>query len=252
MRFEADDGAVTVTLDEGVAQVRLARPDKLNALSSAMFEAVAAAIGHLEQQDGLRCVVLSGEGRSFCVGIDLAVLSGGGIAPLAPRTHGAANALQYCATGWRTLPVPVIAALHGHVFGAGLQIALGADIRIAAPDARLSVMEMKHGLVPDLGGFMLSRGLVRADLWRELVYTAREAKGEEAQALGLVTRVAADPLVEATALAQEIAGKSPHAIRAAKRLANAMDDDNVASLLQAESDEQQVLVDALLAAMQGG
>jgi enoyl-CoA hydratase/carnithine racemase len=142
--------------------------------------------------------------------------------------------------------VPVIAAITGHCFGAGMQIALGADLRIAASDARLSVMEMKHGLVPDLGGFVLARGLVREDQWRELVYTAREVPGDEAQALGLVTRVAADPLAEATAMAREIAGKLPAAIRAAKRLANMMVEDDRASLLQAESDEQQVLVDAVI------
>jgi enoyl-CoA hydratase/carnithine racemase len=248
MRFDAGDGGVSLAIEDGIAQVRLDRPAKLNALSPAMFEALAAAIDQLEALADLRCVVLAGEGRSFCVGIDLAVLAGGGIAPLGPRTHGEANTLQYCATGWRALPVPVIAAITGHCFGAGMQIALGADLRIATSDARLSVMEMKHGLVPDLGGFVLARGLVREDHWRELVYTAREVTGEQAQALGLVTRVAADPLAEATMLARSIAAKSPAAIRAAKRLASAMTDAGSASLLQAESDEQQVLIDALLGA----
>jgi enoyl-CoA hydratase/carnithine racemase len=248
MRFGDDDGGVTITQDGGIAQVRLDRPDKLNALSPAMFKAIAAAIEYLAADANLRCVVLAGEGRSFCAGIDLAALMAGGIEPLAPRTYGEANLMQFCATGWRRLSVPVIAALHGHVFGAGLQIALGADVRIAASDARLSVMEMKHGLVPDLGGYMLARGLVRADHWRELVYTAREVNGEHGQSLGLVTRVADNPLAEATALARDIAQKSSHAIRAAKRLANAMDDAEAATLLRAESDEQQALVDALLGA----
>lgn len=248
MRFDADDGGVSVVIEQGVAQVRLSRPAKLNALNAWMFDAIAAAIDHLAGIADLRCVVLAGEGRSFCVGIDLAVLASGGIGALGPRSHGTANALQYCATGWRSLPVPVIAAISGHCFGAGMQIALGADLRIAAGDARLSVMEMKHGLVPDLGGFVLARGLVREDHWRELVYTAREVSGEEAQTLGLVTRVASDPLAEATALAQEIAGKSPSAIRAAKRLAGAMGDASAAELLQSESDEQQALIDALLGA----
>ena len=252
MRFGDEDTSLTVAKADGVAQVRLDRPAKLNALNPAMMTAIEQALAYLGTVDDLRCVVLAGEGRSFCVGIDLAVLAGGGIAPLAPRTHGEANALQYCATGWRALPVPVIAAISGHCFGAGMQIALGADLRIAAPDARLSVMEMKHGLVPDLGGFVLARGLVREDHWRELVYTAREVSGEEALALGLVTRVAADPLAEATVLAHEIAGKSPAAIRAAKRLAHAMTEADGASLLQAESDEQQVLVDALLSAIKAG
>lgn len=252
MRFGDDDAGVTVGGEGGVTHIRLARPGKLNALSPVMFAAIAQAIDYIAGDADLRCVVLSGEGRSFCAGIDLAALTSGAIAPLGPRTHGAANQMQYCATGWRALPVPVIAVLHGHVFGAGLQVALGADIRIAAPDARLCVMEMKHGLVPDLGGFMLARGTVRADHWRELVYSAREVSAGEAQALGLVTRVAADPLAEALALADTIADRSPEAIRAAKRLANAMDDTDGAALLQAESDEQQVLVDRLLGGMRPG
>jgi enoyl-CoA hydratase/carnithine racemase len=243
------ESEITLAIEQGVAQVRLNRPDKLNALNPAMMAALEEALAHLGSLDDLRCVVLAGEGRSFCAGIDLAVLASGGIGALSPRTHGEANRAQHCATGWRTLPVPVIAAITGHCFGAGMQIALGADLRIAASDARLSVMEMKHGLVPDLGGFVLARGLVREDQWRELVYTAREVTGDQAQAMGLVTRVAADPLAEATALARDIAGKSPTAIRAAKRLANMMVEDDRASLLQAESDEQQVLVDGLLAAM---
>jgi enoyl-CoA hydratase/carnithine racemase len=247
MRFGGDDGGVTIKLDDGVADVRLDRPEKLNAVNPALIGALIEAIDYLQGQDEsvLRAVVLSGEGRSFCAGIDIAVLGGGGIGALSPRTHGIANRAQQCALGWRTLGVPVIAALRGHVFGAGLQIALGADLRIAAPDARLSVMEMKHGLVPDLGGFVLARGLVRADHWRDLVYTAREVNGEDAQALGLVTRVAADPMAAALTLAREIAGKSPQAIRAAKRLNNAMDDEGAATLLQAESDEQERLVTAL-------
>jgi len=249
MRFGDEDAGVTVALEQGVAQVRLDRPAKLNALSPAMFEAIAAAIDYLAACDDLRCVVLAGEGRSFCAGIDLAVLAGGGPGLLGPRSHGGANALQYCSTGWRALSVPIIAAIAGHCFGAGLQIALGADLRIAASDARLAVTEIKHGIVPDLGGFVLARGLVREDDWRKLVYTARQVSGEEARALGLVTRLAADPLAEATALAREIAAKSPAAIRAAKRLANAMAGSDSARLLQAESDEQQVLVDDLLAAM---
>jgi enoyl-CoA hydratase/carnithine racemase len=252
MRFGDDDAGVTVSSVGGVTHVRLARPGKLNALSPVMFAAIAQAIDHIAGDADLRCVVLSGEGRSFCTGIDLAALTSGGIAPLGPRTHGAANHMQYCATGWRTLPVPVIAALHGHVFGAGLQVAMGADVRIATPDARLCVMEMKHGLVPDLGGFMLARGTVRADHWRELVYSAHEVSAEEAQALGLVTRVAADPVAEALALADTLADRAPDAIRAAKRLANAMDDAPGAALLQAESDEQQVLVDRLLSGMKPG
>jgi 1,4-dihydroxy-2-naphthoyl-CoA synthase len=179
------ESEITLAIEQGVAQVRLNRPDKLNALSPAMFDAIQAAIEHLAGLADLRCAVLSGEGRSFSAGIDLA---GAGEAGKSRRSVRAPMARPMpCSSARRAgaaLPVPVIAAITGHCFGAGLQIALGADIRIAAPDARLSVMEMKHGLVPDLGGFVLARGLVRADHWRELVYTAREVNGEEAQATG--------------------------------------------------------------------
>lgn len=244
-RFGTQGEGVRLVIGEGVADVALDRPDKLNALSPALFSAIAEAIASLAGRDDVRCVVLSGEGRSFCAGIDLASLAGGGVPPLSPRTHGPANLPQHCAWGWRELPVPVIAALHGHVFGAGLQIALGADLRIAAPDARLCVMELRHGIVPDLGLFALARGLVRADNLREWTYTAAEFSGEQGVALGFVTRTHDDPHAEAMATAKRIAAASPHAIRAAKRLANAMDDAGAAALLQAESDEQQVLLDAL-------
>jgi enoyl-CoA hydratase/carnithine racemase len=173
---------------------------------------------------------------------------------LAARTHGLANDFQQVAWGWRTLPVPVIAAVHGVAFGGGLQIASGADIRIAAPDARLSVMELKWGIVPDMAGFALWRGTVRDDVLRELTYTAREFGAEEAQALGFVTRIAADPHAEALALARAIAGRNPQAIRAAKRLANL--ETGAAEILAAESGEQAALlrspnqIEAVMANMQ--
>ena len=251
MQFGDDSGRVTIAVEGGVAQVRLARPDKLNAIDKAMFGHVAQAIDWLGAQDDLRCVVLAGKGRSFCVGLDLSVLATG-LGDLAERTHGIANLVQQVCWGWRTLPVPVIAAVHGHCFGAGMQIALGADIRIAAPDAELSIMEMRHGLVPDMGLFALARGIVREDALRELVYTARKVPGEEAQALGLVTSLADDPLDAATALAAEIAGKSPDAVRAAKRLFERMADDPPAEILIAEAAEQQGLIDGIVAKMRGG
>ena len=132
---------VTVHISEGVADVRLARPDKLNALDPAMFAGIIAAIARLETEAGLRAVVLSGEGRGFCAGLDMASMaSAGSGTDLMARTQGLANDFQAVAWGWRTLPVPVIAAVHGVAFGGGLQIASGADIRIAAPGTRLSVM----------------------------------------------------------------------------------------------------------------
>jgi len=140
------------------------------------------------------------------------------------------------------LPVPVIAALHGVVLGGGLQIASGADVRIAHPEARLSIMEMKWGIVPDMAGIALWRTLVRDDVLRELTYTNREVSGLEAARLGLVTRTADDPRAEALALAREIASKNPDAVRAAKRLYNAAPDADSAALLLAESREQKALI----------
>jgi len=170
---------VSIAIEDHVADVRLTRPEKLNALDPAMFAALTDAIAQLEATSGLRAAVLSGEGRGFCAGLDMASMASGGSGmDLATRTHGLANDFQQVAWGWRTLPVPVIAAVHGVAFGGGLQIASGADIRIVAPDARLSAMEMKWGIVPDMAGYALWRGNVRDDVLRELIYTAREFGAE--------------------------------------------------------------------------
>ena len=246
---------VSIAIEDHVADVRLTRPDKLNALDPAMFAALIDAIAQLEATSGLRAVVLSGEGRGFCAGLDMASMAGAGSGvDLAARTHGLANDFQQVAWGWRTLPVPVIAAIHGVTFGGGLQIASGADIRIATPDARLSAMEMKWGIVPDMAGYALWRGNVRDDALRELVYTAREFDAGEALALGFVTRIAVDPHAEAMALAHTIAGRNPDAVRAAKRLANLEGD--AGAVLLAESREQAALlrspnqIEAVMANMQ--
>lgn len=250
---------VSIKISEGVADVRLARPDKMNALDPAMFAGIIAAIARLEKEPGLRAVVLSGEGRGFCAGLDMASMAQAGLGAdtgfdIMARTQGLANDFQQVAWGWRTLPVPVIAAVHGVAFGGGLQIASGADIRIAAPGTRLSVMEMKWGIVPDMAGYALWRGNVRDDVLRELAYTAREFTAEEAQGFGFVTRIAEDPHPEALALARAIAGRNPHAIRAAKRLANLETD--AAGTLLAESREQGALlrtpnqIEAVMANMQ--
>ncbi len=247
MRCGNEGEGVEIALEDGVADVRLDRPDKLNALSRTMFSAVSGAIDWLASAEEVRCVVLSGNGRSFCVGIDLSVLQSG-VGPLAPRTKGIANDFQHCTWGWRELPMPVIASLHGHCFGAGIQMALGADIRIAAPDSEISIMEMRHGIIPDLGAFALARGVIREDVMRELVYTAKKILGEEAQPLGLVTRLSDDPLAEAQALAREIASKSSDAIRAAKRLFARMPEYDAATLLQAESEEEERLIAGIMQA----
>src|SRR5262245_20423623 len=218
---------VSVSLEAGVADVRLSRPDKLNALDLPMFEALVSAGRDLAAERGLRAVVLSGEGRAFSAGIDVSAFAaagrgaGSGPALLDPCDGGPATWAQQAAWTWTELPVPVIAAVHGVCFGGGLQIALAADLRLVAPDARLSVMEIKWGLVPDMSGTQTLRRLVRLDVAKELAYTGREVGGEEAVALGLATRCCPDPRGAALELARQIAGRSPSAIRAAKRLFDA-------------------------------
>ena len=236
------DERVSVTVDGGIADVRLNRPDKLNAIDPAMFTALSEASADVAARPGVRAVVLSGAGRGFSAGLDIASLAGALPASITDRTHGAANLWQHAVWGWRELPVPVIAAVHGVAFGGGLQIALAADIRIVAPDARLAVMEARWGLVPDMAGIALLRGLVRDDVARELTYTARQLSGTEAAALGLATRTADDPYAAALALAQQIAAASPRAVRAAKRLFSLSQDHGAAPILLAESREQEALL----------
>jgi enoyl-CoA hydratase/carnithine racemase len=245
MQFPQND-RVSITMDEhGVAQVRLTRADKMNALDPEMFARIIEAGHVLQKVKGLRAVVLSGEGKSFCAGLDTASF-GREPSPdepsLTERTYGNSNKFQQVATQWRKLPVPVVAAIHGVCFGGGMQIASGADIRIAAPDARMAIMELKWGLVPDMGGYALWRGLVRDDVLRELIYTNREFSGEEALTLGLATYLDEAPHARATAIAQEIASRNPHAVRAAKRLSNSMQDRSTNDLLMEESIEQHAIM----------
>jgi enoyl-CoA hydratase/carnithine racemase len=207
-----------------VAVVTLNRPDKHNALDGAMFEGIAEAAGEVADDPSVRAVVLHGAGPSFCSGLDLGSLMTGPVSldDILQRPAGRrANAAQRVCTDWIDAPAPVIAAIHGNCFGGGLQIALGADVRFAAPDARLSVMESRWGLVPDMGITSTLPRLVRIDVAKELTYTGRVISGTEAAALGLVTRATEDPLAAAKELAAEIAGRSPDAVRAAKRLYDA-------------------------------
>ena len=237
------EARVLMTVTDGVADVRFNRPQKLNALDEAQFRAIAATIAEIEARQDIRCVVLSGAGRAFSVGVDLDSLANApALRDLMPRTHGEANLFQQCAWGWRTLPMPVIAAVHGFAFGAGCQMMLGADIRFCAPDAELSVMEMRWGLVPDVAGIALLRGLVREDRLREIIFSGRRYHGAEAANIGPVTHVAADPYAEAMAMARIIAALSPHAMRAAKRLLNLPWETSNAAMLLAESREQEVLL----------
>lgn len=241
------DRVLITMLEDGIADVRMNRTDKMNALDSAQFAAIAGAIDKLKAMKGLRVVVLSGEGRAFCAGLDLSNFAasdekkpgqGNVTSNLGDRSHGIANLAQYVAWGWRELEVPVIAAAHGVAFGGGFQILSGADIRFVHPETRCSIMEMKWGLVPDMAGFPLWRGNVRDDVLRELTYTNREFKGAEARELGFATHVSENPLEDALALARVMAVKHPAAMRGSKRLLNAMADSTDAELLQMESDEQ--------------
>jgi enoyl-CoA hydratase/carnithine racemase len=240
---------LSVTVSGGVADVRLNRPDKMNALDDPMFEALIGMGERLMSEPGVRAVVLSGEGRAFCAGLDTSnfgrMVSGersGDRLITVERTARGANRAQTAVLVWRDLPMPVIAAVHGVALGGGFQLALGPDLRFVAPDARLSILEIKWGLVPDMGGVALLRGLVRDDVARELTYSGRVISGEEALRLGLATRVCADPRAEALAFAAEIAGRSPDAIRAAKRLMNLAQDADEATVLLAESREQAALI----------
>ena len=218
---------VTIDVRGGVADVRLNRPEKYNALSPDMFKAIVEAGESLASAKEVRAVVLSGNGRGFCAGLDMGTFagmadrddsSGGGTSSLLERGDLPENNAQRPAYVWKRMPVPVISAIHGVAYGGGAQIALGADIRIGAPDMKLSVMEIKWGLIPDMSITQTLRDLVPLDVAKELTFTGRILNGEQAQALGLITRVEQDPLGAAMDLAQEIAGKSPDAIRAAKQL----------------------------------
>jgi enoyl-CoA hydratase/carnithine racemase len=254
---------VLIEIADSVAEVTLNRPDKLNALDPAMFEAVIAAGERLSRTAGLRAIVLAGAGKGFCAGLDketfASIVARGApaLGDLTKRTHGLANDFQQAAYVWRTLPVPVIAAIHGVALGGGFQIALGADIRYVAPDARLAILEIKWGIVPDMGGIALMRELARSDVIRELAMTGRVFSGAEAFAFGFATGLHADPLAAARATAKEIAARSPDAVRATKRLLNAASDADAAAILLAESKEQAALlgspnqIEAVRAGMEG-
>ena len=241
---------VSIDLKDGVADVRLIRADKMNALDEAMFDGLVEAGEKLMMMKGLRAVVLSGEGRAFCAGLDMgrfeAMKSKGealaGMRDLRARTHGPANKPQWAAWVWRELPVPVIAAVHGVALGGGFQLALGADMRYATSDCKMSILEIRWGLVPDVAGTQIMRHLAREDIVRELTYTGRIFTGEEAFQYGFVTRVTADPYAAAMETAREIAAKNPHAIRAAKRLLNLAVVTDVQTGLEAESVEQFALI----------
>jgi len=231
---------VTVEIEDHVAEVTLNRPEKHNAVDLAMFEALIEAGDELAQNSDVRAVILRGAGDNFCAGIDLSVFQGGGLDGLdknafKPRDGTPANFYQSAAYVWRALPVPVIAAIDGVAFGAGLQIALGADIRYATADAKLSIMEIKWGIIPDMAITATLRDIMPADRVKQLAYSGRIISGSEAERIGLITAIHEQPLEASRDLAAEIAGKSPDAIRAIKTLINSSWHDSVDSALQREA-----------------
>lgn len=233
---------VTTDISGGIAHVQLNRADKMNALDRAMFDGIIAAGEALMARKDVRCVVISGVGRAFCAGLDTSALTEFGAMdenhPLFQRVYGDSNMYQRVCTVWRDLPMPVIAAIHGTCFGGGVQIALGADIRIVHPETKLSVMEVKWGLIPDMGGLYYMPLLMRDDHVRDLTYTGRIVTGEEAASLGLATRTAADPVAEAMAMAHTIAAAAPNAMRQAKAVFEGRPAMNRAETLVAETDRQ--------------
>jgi len=247
---------ISINIKDGVADIQLTRADKMNALDDAMFNALIDAGERMKTEKGVRAVVLSGEGRAFCAGLDMGNF--GKMAEnedgasqnkpkkrrqnLSPRTHGLTNRAQHAAWVWREVPVPVIAAVHGVAFGGGFQVCLGADMRYVAPDTKMSVMEIKWGLVPDMAGTQLMRHLAREDIVRELAYTGRIFSGEEALQYGFATRVVDDPRSLALEVATEIAGRNPDAIRANKRIFNDANYVDAKAGLLAESVEQDQII----------
>ena len=226
---------VSISMDNGIADVRLNRPDKLNALDQAMFQGIVDAGEGLKGDPSVRVVVLSGEGRGFCAGLDFSsfqAMAGadrpaerpspdaGGLGAIGDTGGRITHLGQQAAWVWQELEVPVIAAVHGAALGGGLQIALGADLRIVAPDAKLSVLEARWGLIPDMTGTVVLPTLVGREMAKDLTFTGRMVSGEEAVRIGLASRLADDPRADALALAAELTEKSPDALREGKRLLN--------------------------------
>jgi enoyl-CoA hydratase/carnithine racemase len=234
--------SVTVTRDGAVAVVTLNRPEKHNALDLQMFSDLSAAGMRLARDASLRAIILDGAGPSFCAGIDVSIFQGQGDAigasKMKPGAGTPANFFQHAAYVWREVPVPVICAMQGLAFGAGLQIALAADLRYATPDCRLSIMEIKWGIIPDMAISRTLPGTVAPDRIKELAMTGRVVDGDEALALGLITAVHNDPAKAAMETAELIASRSPDAIRAIKKLIDRAPQLSVAAALQLEAELQ--------------
>lgn len=250
---------VTIEISNGVADVKLNRPDKMNALDTAMFDAIIDAGASLKSDASVRAVVLSGEGRAFCAGLDFGSFSkmaeGGDDKPEAKKKRESKKDAeldglegrithrgQQAAYAWTEMPVPVICAITGVALGGGFQIAMGADIRIIAPDARMSVLEIRWGLIPDMTGTQTLAQHVGLDVAKELTFTGRMVEGQECVDIGLATKVSDSPYDDALAMAHEISAKSPHAVRAAKRLLGNVESLTTAERFAAERDEIGALI----------
>ena len=244
MASAADIAArVSVTMHEGIAHVRLTRPDKRNALDDAMFQAIAQAGERVKHDTSVRAVVLSGDGASFCAGLDFGGFQAMGSGNSGDGSATAAGSMkdgrithlaQQICWVWQEVPVPVIAALQGHALGGGMQLALGADIRIAHPDTKMSMREVHWGLIPDMTGTLRLSRLVRDDVMKDLVFTGRIFPASEGATLGVVTRLSIDPVADAMVAAAEIAGRSPSAVRGAKQLINRLSNAGAAEHFAAE------------------
>lgn len=212
---------VRIEIEPPSAYVRLNRADKHNALDLAMFDAIARSQRVVAADHDTRAVILCGEGVDFCTGLDVKALM---------KDRGAmrrllwkwlpwrSNLAQRVSTGWRKLAIPVIAAVHGRCWGGGLQIALGADFRIAHPDSGFSIMESRWGLIPDMGGTLALREIVHRDQACALAMTARVITAEQALSIGLITEIHEQPMERAAELVDELANRSPDAIAAIKKL----------------------------------
>jgi len=246
---------IELTIENHIATVCLARADKMNALDAKMFEALVSVGETLLSTNGVRAVILTGDGDNFCAGLDKSnfqsMLTPSDSASvdqqtlptkLSERTHGIANMPQHVVWLWRELPMPVIAAINGVALGGGLQLALGADMRYAGADSRFAILEMKWGLVPDMSSTQIMRHLIADDVIRELTYTARIFSAQEAKAWGFITDIKEDPLAHAQALAQEIASKNPDAIRGAKQIIDQANYQTAAQGLMMESVVQDSII----------
>lgn len=229
-KISTTSGTVRAEVVDGVADVRLDRPAKLNALNEDMFADLLEMGLIMRRRRDLRALVLSGEGRGFCAGLDYDMFNRMAAGEQIAREPRRCDLLdpedqlvdlgrgQRAALVWGTVSVPVIAAVHGPAFGGGFQLMLPADLRIVAPDALLSVAEVRWGLVPDMAGTQLLPRLVGMDVAKELTFTGRVVTGEEAGQIRLATRVTDDPLGAALQLARDIAARNPEAVSAAKTL----------------------------------